>query len=199
MRRLVLLATVVAGLTVAATAQAKGPVAATIDGPGTGGGISIGGNGEPGSGATLGTIAAQSGLYPAVFTQTPDAMLETRPKGDLGPRYTLTYNLAVPNGPENRIRQDLYPYAPRGPVTFTAPGQRLFGTRSTHGGWYQAAPALKDTLVKAGLPRTAPSGSSGDGGTGFTDFWPAFVTAFVLGFVALTAVVVRRRPRTAAT
>jgi hypothetical protein len=197
MRRLALLAIAVAGFALGATAHAKGPVAATIDGPGTGGGISIGRGGD--APVWLGTIAQQSGLFPAVFARTPDPMLKIRPRGDLGPRYTVTYNLPGPNGPENRIRQDLYPYAPQGPVTYIAPGQRFFGTRSTHGGWYQAAPALKDTLVEAGLPRTAPSGSSGEGGTGFTDFWPAFAAALALGLVALTAVAMRRRPRTATT
>jgi hypothetical protein len=197
MRRLALLAIAVAGFALAATAYAKGPVAATIDGPGTGGGISIGRGGD--APVWLGTIAQQSGLFPAVFARTPDPMLETRPKGDLGPRYTVTYNLPGPNGSENRIGQDLYPYAPQGPVTYTAPGQRFFGTRSTHGGWYQAAPALKDTLVKAGLPKTAPSGDSGDDGTALTDFWPAFAAALALGLVALTAHAMRRRPRTATT
>jgi hypothetical protein len=197
MRRLLAYAMFAALLVLPATAQAKGPVAATIDGPGTGGGISIGRGGD--TPVWIGTIAQQSGLFPAVFPATPDPMLEAQPPGDLGPRYTVTYNLPGPNGQENRIRQDLYPYAPKGPVTYTAPGQRFFGTQSTHGGWYQAAPALKYTLVKAGLPRTAPSGGSGDEGNGLTDFWPAVAGAFALGLVGLTVALMRRRPRTATT
>jgi hypothetical protein len=207
MKRLALLGTLVGALVLAATAQAKGPSAATIDGPGTGGGISFGGDGEPGSGAPLGNLSDQSGLFPAAFAQTPDPMLAERPKGDLGPRYTITYRLPGPNGGESTIRQDLYPYASNGPVTYTAPDQRFFGTERTHGGWFQASPALKDTLVKAGLPAqpggqpaAAPGPSSvGDDETGFTDLWPAFGVALVLGLTALVSVLVRRRERTATT
>jgi hypothetical protein len=195
MRRLVLLTSVVAALGVAAAAQAKGPVAATIDGPGTGGGISIGGNGEPGSGAPLGNLSDQAGLFAAAFGQTPDPMLANRPTGDLGPRYTISYRLPGPSGEDSTIRQDVYPYAQGGPVTYTAPGQRFFGTESTRGGWYRASPELKTTLVRAGLPTSPPSGGeSGGDGSGFVDFWPAIVVAFVLGLTALIGVLARRRP-----
>ena len=206
MKRLALLGMFVGAMVLAATAHAKGPVAATIDGPGTGGGISLGGNGEPGSGAPLGNLSDQAGLFPAAFGQTPDPMLAERPKGDLGPRYTVTYRLPGPNGGESTIRQDLYPYAGNGPVTYTAPGQRFFGTERTRGGWFQGSPELKDTLVKAGLPAraggqpaTAPGpSSSGDDATGLADLWPAFGAAVVLGLTALVSVVIRRRDRTAA-
>jgi hypothetical protein len=207
MKRLALLGMLVGAMILATPAQAKGPVAATIDGPGTGGGISLGGNGEPGSGAPLGNLSDQAGLFPAAFGQTPDPMLAERPKGDLGPRYTVTYRLPGPNGGESTIRQDLYPYARNGPVTYTAPGQRFFGTERTRGGWFQASPELKDTLVKAGLPARAggqpaaapgPS-SSGDDATGLADLWPAFGAALVLGLTALVSVLVRRRERAATT
>jgi hypothetical protein len=207
MRRLALCGIAASALVFAVTAQAKGPSAATIDGPGTGGGISFGGDGEPGSGAPLGNLSDQAGLFPAAFAQTPDPMLADRPKGDLGPRYTITYRLPGPNGDESTIRQDLYPYAGNGPVTYTAPGQPFFGTERTHGGWYQAAPALKNTLVKAGLPAQPSSASAaspgpssgGDDGTGLRDLWPAFGVALVLGLMALVSVLIRRRERTATT
>jgi hypothetical protein len=196
MRRLVLVISVLAALGVAVTAQAKGPVAATIDGPATGGGISIGGIGEPGSGAPLGNLSDQAGLFAAAFGQTPDPMLADRPKGDLGPRYTISYRLPGPNGEDSTIRQDVYPYAQGGPVTYTAPGQHFFGTESTRGGWYRASPELKTTLVRAGLPTSAPSGGgSGGDGSGFADLWPAIAVAFVLGLTALISVFARRRLR----
>jgi hypothetical protein len=206
MRRLALLGTFVAGLLLASTANAKGPVAATIDGPGTGGGISVGGSGEPGSGAPLGNLSDQAGLFPAAFGQTPDPMLAGRPKGDLGPRYTIRYRLPSPNGGESTIRQDLYPYAQGSPVTYTAPGQLFFGTERTRGGWYRAAAALKDTLVNVGLPAQAVGQESPaprstpveDGGTGWSDLWPAFgAAALVLGLTALISLFVRRRQKTA--
>jgi hypothetical protein len=201
MRRLVLLAAVVAGLAVATAAQAKGPIAATIDGPGPSGGISLGGNGEPGSGAPLGNLADQSGLFPAAFRQSPDPMLADRPTGDLGPRYTITYRLPGPNGEESTIRQNAYPNAQGGPVTYTAPGQRFFGTESTRGGWYRAAPALKATVLQAGQPRAAPSGGSASedsGGTTFANFWPAIVAVLLIGLAPLLALLARLRVRAAA-
>jgi hypothetical protein len=205
MRRLVLLAAAVAGLTFAATAQAKGPIAATIDGPGTGGGISLGGNGEPGSGAPLGNLSDQAGLFPAAFGQTPDPMLAGRPKGDLGPRYTITYRLPGPNGEESSIRQDLYPYAAGGPLTYTRPGQRFFDTRTTRGGWYRGTAALKQTLVEAGLPaqeggrvtRTSDPVPADDGGSGITDLWPAVVAILLLALAPLLALLARFRARPA--
>jgi hypothetical protein len=207
MRRLVFLVAVLAGFTVAATAQAKGPIAATIDGPGTGGGISLGGNGEPGSGKPLGNLSDQAGLFPAAFGQTPDPMLAGRPRGDLGPRYTITYRLPGPNGKESLIRQHLYPYATGGPLTYTRPGQRFFGTESTRGGWYRGTAALKQTLVEAGLPaqeggrvisRPAPAPSADDGGTALTDLWPALVAVVLIGLAPLLALLARLRARPAA-
>jgi hypothetical protein len=206
MRRLVFLVAVLAGLTFAAAAQAKGPIAGTIDGPGTGGGISLGGDGEPGSGAPLGNLSDQAGLFPAAFGQTPDPMLAGRPAGDLGPRYTITYRLPGPNGDESLIRQDLYPYAAGGPVTYTRPGQPFFGTETTRGGWYRGAAALKETLVDAGLPAqqggrpvsTPVAVPVDDDGTGFTELWPAVVAVLLIGLAPLMALIARRRARPAA-
>jgi hypothetical protein len=205
MKRAFLIATVVAALTAAVAAQAKGPIAGTIDGPGLGGGMTFGGSGgEPGSGAAasppVGMLAAGGGFFPATFGQTPDPMLADRPNGNLGPRYQITYRVPGPGGREDVIRQDLYPYAPKGPVTYTPRNQEFFGTQRTRGGWYQAAPSLKEMLVARGLPATAPSTSSdGGGGSGLIELWPGLAIAFVLGLVGLAAVVVRRRPRTATT
>jgi hypothetical protein len=199
MRRLSLLAIAVAALTVVGTASGKGPIAATIDGPGTGGGITLGGSGEPGSDVPLGNFADHAGFSPAVFSQTPDPMLDSSPSSDLGPRYTVTYDVPGPNGREDRLVQDLYPYATGGPVTFTKPGQSLFGSVRTRGGWFEAPPALMDTLVEIGLPRTAPTGSPAGDGLTFSDVWLPAVLAFALVLAALGALIVRRRPRTATT
>jgi hypothetical protein len=206
MRRLVFLVAVLAGLTVAATAHAKGPIAATIDGPGAGGGISLGGNGEPGSGEPLGSLSDHAGLFPAAFGQEPDPMLAGRPSGDLGPRYTIAYRLPAPNGGESVIRQDLYPYAAGGPVTYTRPGQTFFGTERTRGGWYRGSAALRQTLVQVGLPaekggRMIPTPDpvpADDGGTGLTDLWPALVAVLLIAIAPLMALLARFRARPAA-
>ena len=164
-------------------AVAKGPSAADINGPGTGGGISIGGNGE-GPGSPLGNLTEQSGFFPATFGQEPDPMLRHRPKGDLGPKYTITFT--VPNGSgEDTIRMDVYPYAKPNPVTYTPPGQDFF-QQETRGGWYVSWPELKTTLVGLGLPArpSAPTGGSG--------WWPVWaIAAAVFLFAALAAATVR--------
>src|SRR5918992_4627549 len=156
---LVLLATV--ALVLPATASAKGPSGASIDGPGTGGGIDITGTLEPGS--QLMDFSTWSGFFPAVFRQTPDPMLDSRPEGDLGPKYTVTYTVPGPNNETFTIKQDLYPYVKRGPITYMEPGQKIFEQpNGTRGGWYLAEIALKDLLVDVGLPATPPSKTSAD-------------------------------------
>jgi hypothetical protein len=84
-------------------------------------------------------------------------MLAAAPTTELGPRYTITYTLP---GPTTRgLRQDLYPYAAGGSVTYTKPGQPFFDGQRTRGGWYVAPARLKETLVALGLPPTAPDAS----------------------------------------
>jgi hypothetical protein len=190
MNRLIL-TLAIAALVLPATALGKGPTAATMDGPGGGDGITFGGNGESG-GTPLGDLTQQAGLFPAVFGQEPDPMLASRPKGDLGPKYTITYTVPGPNNEIFRIRQDVYPYAEPSPVTYVEPGQKIFDM-ATPGGWFQAGPELKKTLVSAGLPSNASaSGSDGAFPTGI-----AGLLAAVLVLAAATAVVFRRRTRPA--
>jgi hypothetical protein len=156
---LALLALAVLALPV--TALAKGPARATIGGPGIGSDINVPGSGEN-VGTPLGDLAHYAGFFPAVLGQTPDPMTDDRPKGDLGPKYTITY--FMPTGEEDiRIRQDLYPYA-NPPVTYTEAGQNLYGEDDTRGGWYSAGiPALRVRLIEAGLlPATRPSTASSD-------------------------------------
>jgi hypothetical protein len=191
MKHLVL-ALVIAALVVPAAALGKGPSAATVNGPGAGGGISFGGDGEAG-GAALGTLADHSGLYPAVFRQEPDPMLQGRPKGDLGPKYTITWTVPGPNNELWRLRQEVYPYASPAPVTYMEPGQKVYN-QQTRGGWFQADAALKRTLVEAGLPSTASGALSGS-----SDFPTALVTVSTAALLLAMATVllIRRRTRPA--
>jgi hypothetical protein len=121
-------------------------------------------------------------------------MLADRPQGDLGPKYTVAYTVPGPSNGTFTITQDVYPYATSGPVTYLAPGQPIFDMQ-TPGGWFQAGPDLKETLVAAGLPETAAAGSSDD-----TSFPTTTVSllAFALLLVGATAVLLRRRARPAA-
>lgn len=190
MRRLILLLAL-AALAIPSVALGKGPSAATMEGPGGGGGITF--SGDEGSGP-LGNLTQQSGWFSAVFEQEPNPMLADRPQGDLGPKYTVTYTVPGPSNDPFTIRQDVYPYATSGPVTYLAPGQPIFDMQ-TPGGWFQAGPDLKETLVAAGLPETAAAGSSDD-----TSFPTTTVSllAFALLLVGATAVLLRRRARPAA-
>jgi hypothetical protein len=158
MTRLTLaLAAVAAGLVLPATAAAKGPSAAAISGPGLGKTIKIGGSGES-SGTPLGDLTMQAGFFPAAFGQSPDPMLPGKPAGKLGPSFAVRYVVPGPNGHTYRIRQDLYPYAAGGAVTYMKPGQAIFdGT--TRGGWFRADSTLRQLLVRRGLPARAPRGS----------------------------------------
>jgi hypothetical protein len=190
MRRLILLLAVTM-LALPSHALGKGPSAATMEGPGGGGGITF--SGDEGSGP-LGNLTQQSGWFAAAFAQEPNPMLATRPKGDLGPRYTVTYTVPTDMNRTVTIRQDIYPYASPGPVTYLAPGQPIFDMQ-TRGGWFRAGPDLKDTLVAAGLPEMAAAGSSDD-----TSFPTTTVSllAFALLLVGATALLLRRRARPAA-
>lgn len=193
MKRLVLFSAAVALLAAAlvtSPALAKGASEATITGPGLGSGITLPGEGQVG-GVQLMQLAETAGFFPAVFVTSPNPMLSTRPKAELGPRYTITYTMPGPSG-EDELRQDLYPYAMPSPVTHVEPGQRFFGTEKTVGGWYVASTTLKDDLVAAGLPENPPV----DGG-GSEVPWGVVgaVAAAVAALVALGVVVLRSRRR----
>ena len=144
-------------------ALAKGASEATITGPGLGDGITLPGEGQVG-GEQLMEIAEHAGFFPGVFQTSPNPMQVTPPAGTLGPRYVIEYSMPGPNNELDVIRQDLYPYAQlesyaeSAPVTYMEPGQPFFGTEKTVGGWWIANPSLKDDLVTAGLPETAPKG-----------------------------------------
>jgi hypothetical protein len=194
-RILILLAAAV--LATPTAASAKGPASASIDGPGTGGGINLTGGGEN-VGTPLGDLAHYGGFFPAVLGQTPDPMSDDRPKGDLGPKYTVTYS--VPMGEEEvEIRQDLYPYA-NPPVTYTEPGQKVYEGMKTRGGWYTAGiPALRVRLIEAGLPSTPPAGRSSTDGGALVSTGMLLAIAAAMGLLLTgTAVFLRRRTRPAA-
>ena len=193
----VLLILSIGALALPAPALAKGPSEAVVSGPGGGdggSGITFGGDGESG-GTPLGNLTDQAGFFPAVFARQPDPMLNARPKGDLGPKYTITYTVPGPNNETWKIEQDVYPYAKSGPVTYMKPGQTVFQiTGGTRGGWFQADSRLKKTLVSAGLPARPKAGSS-DGTSLGTSLFSLFAVALFL--VVATAVFLRRRARPA--
>ena len=123
---------VLAALAVPAAALAKGPSEGSISGPAFSKTVKVlndGGGGSPGD-----NLTQASGFFPAAFGQSPDPMLPRKPAGRLGPVYTVTWT--VPGNGTHRIRQELYPYAQGGAVSYTKAGQPIFGA-TARGGWYR--------------------------------------------------------------
>ncbi|MGH3136385.1 MAG: hypothetical protein ACRDPV_07825 [Gaiellaceae bacterium] len=189
------LAIVALGVSVPGIALGKGASEATIVGPGMTGPITLAGEGQPG-GHTLEQIAGEAGFFPAVFVRSPDPMLDERPAGSLGPKYTVTYVMPGPNNEEDELVQDLYPYASPSPVTYVAPGQPFWTTEATRGGWFVAPATLRDSLVAAGLPPDAPTGTA-PSDSSWMVVAPVLVLVLVGALGALAAILVRRGPQTA--
>jgi hypothetical protein len=158
-RVLAVLALAVLLLAVPTAAQAKGASAATISGGGPGGlpggPVTLGGDGEPGSGTPLANLAEQAGVFALLFEDGPGGELATAPAGERGPRYTITWTFPNGAGGEDKVRQSVWPYAAGGPLTHMAPGQPVLDA-TTKGGWYRATDGLRLTLISHGLPRRQP-------------------------------------------
>jgi hypothetical protein len=152
MTRPLLLLLAIAALAFPSVAAAKGPDQATITGPGLDAPLSI--SGTEGSG-DLGLLVQGVGFFPAAFGQSPNPMLSKRPSRFLGPRYQVVYRVPGPHRVSDILRQDLYPYAVGGPVSYMKPGQP-FWEQQTRGGWFRGTTHLKRMLVKAGLPAKEP-------------------------------------------
>jgi hypothetical protein len=152
MKRLIL-AAALAGLLVPAAALAKEPSVASISGPGFDKTLRAPQN-DAFTSTQLGRLTDATGFFPAAVGQSPDPMLPGRPAGSLGQRYTIVWTVPVP-GHTHRVRQDLYPYANGGALTYMKPGQPIYEMR-TVGGWYRAY-GLKETLVGLGLPAARPA------------------------------------------
>ena len=215
MKRLALVSLpVVLALAAVPAAFAKGGehglgLGAVIAGPGLDEPIVL--SGDTGRGSALATqIAETAGFEPAAHGNAPrapgasaDPMLRTRPKGELGARYTVTFVVPGPRGETTRVVQHVYPFARLQAAATIAPGQILtympagqrIGEERTRGGWYVATSYLKDNLVAAGVPTSAPGGG-GD--------WapPTSLVAALAGLILVLGsapILIRRRQAPAAT
>lgn len=193
MKRLIFLITV-AALALPATALAKGPSEARITGPGLSKAIHI--SGPEAEGTPIMNLADATGFFPAAFGQEPDPMI-ARPKGVLGPKYEITYE--VPGNGGSQIHQDLYPYATTPyALTYTKPGQPIFDMQ-TRGGWWTDQ-RLKGVLIAAGLPKTAPAKNAKESSSaGFLSDGKIGAFALVLFGIGAAAVLTRRHLRGNAT
>jgi uncharacterized integral membrane protein len=150
MRARAFLAVIIGLLITPAVAQAKGPDQATISGPGMTAPISI--SGSEGAAGDLSTLVELAGLFPAAFAQIPDPLLAARPDESLGPKLSISWRIPDGSSTPATVHQDLYLYAEGGPLTYTAPGQQLFTSQRTHGGWFRTPAALRSRWTVFGLP-----------------------------------------------
>jgi hypothetical protein len=127
-----------------------------------------------------------------MFGQQPNPMLPARPKGDLGPRYRIDYNVPGGDGASFSLSQDLYPYAQPAAVTYTKDGQEIFDMTTT-GGWWSDS-SLKDQLVALGLPKTAAKAEAASSSSaGFFSTGRLGALVLVLLLVGAGTLVMRRR------
>jgi hypothetical protein len=150
------IAVALCALVLPAAALAKGPTAATITGPGLAKPLKLGGRTGWRPGSAMEALVRYGGFFQVAWGGQPNRTLWKSPTRHLGRRYRVVYLVPGPSGRDDRIRQDLYPFAQGGPVTYTPAGQRFFGTKRTLGGWFRAQRQLTRALVAAGLPRPVP-------------------------------------------
>lgn len=188
-------------LAVATPAAAKEMIAeARISGPGLGGG------GLHISGQATGRMW-ESGIDVAggLDDTRADSIAELGLTAvDLGPRYVVSYQFDVgPRTPET-VRQELYPYAKGGPVTYTPPGQRLTAgvVMTITAGWYRSSVGFFHYLVDQGLPETSLVAAAAGPGESARDTVPAarstpwgWIALALAGLVALSFTVTRVRGR----
>ena len=198
MRARVLLAGLVVTSTVviAGPASSKADIAeANVTGPGLEGRLRIGG---PDTGGLWESgIDVAGGLDDTRAGSVEELGLTP---ADLGPRYLATYRF---HGSDDLIRQDLYPYANGGPVTYTPPGQELNAgiKMSITAGWYQSSLDFFHYLVDQGLLETNPVASvatrepATDTAPGMQATPRAGIAVVLVGLAALSlaALAVRRR------
>lgn len=152
------------------------------------------------AGGTAATVAGGEVMAPGLLISS---VLDARPAGDLGPRFTATYAM----GPGGQVvaTQDLYPYAAGGPVSYTATAGAIGGHRFA-AGWRQTDRSTLEYLVGFGLPAADPASNAGaevSGAAGAaTDFASAFTpSAIAVGLltaVGLTALLLGALRRLAA-
>jgi hypothetical protein len=127
-------------LVAAGPASAKGPVSATITGPGIDDPIEV-----------LEVVSADdTGVWLTLSNMADPAVLPTAPKTDLGPRHTLVWKMSGPKG-SIPVHQYLYLEADGGPLAYTEPGQPFIDGVTTEQ-WYRMPTRVRDALAAEGVP-----------------------------------------------
>ena len=136
-------------------------------------------------------LADSTHVYSAAFRTDPRLILTDAPSGDLGPRFSLLWDLGfgVP------IRQDAYPLAEDGPVTFVPPDQPLgedatSPVNRTFGGWFRADAGLVDAFESMGFPLEPEGGGVALGRSTIA----LAIAVLTFALLAMTAALRKARP-----
>jgi hypothetical protein len=130
-------------------ADAKGAQDATVTGPGISGSLHIENVAEGPNAVNVNRLAQATGTDYAVFRTKPSPVESQRPRGPLGPRYRIVYRLYTGENEVTPVRQDVYPFARAGFVTYTPAGQHAFH-KAVRSGWYTSA--VQPSPVGGGMP-----------------------------------------------
>jgi hypothetical protein len=107
----------------------------------------------------MSSLIQSSGILNQLWCGTCGHLSNKQPTARLGPMYLVRYRVpSLIGGPTRWVEQHAYPFAHPRPVTFVAPGQPFWHQR-TAGGWYEAGPLLRTTLVHIGVPSTTIPGA----------------------------------------
>jgi hypothetical protein len=195
------LAAVLLVIPVAAVAKESLPTAATIHGEDLAAPITVRGNAAPYSGTDLAILVQHGGLLAAMFLPPQESgLVPNPPSGDLGARYTVTYLIPRAGGGV-KVRQELYPYAAGGPVTYTPAGQLGAEGRRVQAGWWQNTPGFRVSLIALGLPdrpargAPTPTPSTAVPRATWAGWWIAGGAIVGVLLLGTGAVLLRRRPR----
>jgi hypothetical protein len=110
------------------------------------------------------------------------------PTKDLGPRYTITWDLEQFEGPAVHFVQYLYPYAEDGPVIYAPESARIMQT-DTPTGWFEAPSVLRSHLETRGLPENNPIASvAGAAGTAEAAAESSSMLPYILLIIVITSV-----------
>jgi len=156
MRR-VLVVVAVLGMTlgVASPAYAKGPVDATVTGPGFAAAVRVGYVADAHHKAGLDELSQATRLWDLL--SGTGALAPGPPRGELGDRYDVTFEFGcvvaegdTECGPERlKARLELYPLAAAGPHVYAPPDQAVYGMQMPNG-WLPADVGLVRTLEAFG-------------------------------------------------
>lgn len=136
----------------ASAALAKGPLEATVEGPGLDGPIAVSGTSGM-AGSTFGHLVELTGFWQLLFDgDAPGVggLIEGPPTKQLGAEYTITWDLG-----DTAIRQVVYPFAEGGPLSYIDPAVALEWSGESAGGWFAAESALIDHMAGYGVPMDA--------------------------------------------